>query len=399
MQSLILLLLVLLPGAALPAQAQLVSGRVLDAQTSQPIPYASVAVLGTSQGTTCNAEGEFALKMSALPGRLVFSQLSYRRDTVAVVAAGALPVVRLPPAPVALPDVDLGSYVGGLLQKAYRELQRTNAHKHYGQAFYRQVTRMDQRPTEIKEMMWQVKASSAGLEGTALNQARYAKKKGVLINFRNFSFFTRNFKLYSTKDDTVREGPILGPNPTQYYNLKLVGLAQDGSHQLAQIEFAPKPAHDSRHMKGLIVVDIDTYQVLRFRVSQDIQTSSNNPVLKFRDGRMTYDLVFRPAAGGAVPAYYNLSYAITMGRLLKPAVALAVSGITYFSDWQATPTAAAYAAADFKESDSDVIKQTTYDPAFWRDNPVVKRTPLEEEVIRYFESEKAFGTMLQPTQE
>ena len=398
MRNLILFLLILLPGAALPAQAQLISGRVLDAQTSQPIPYASVAVLGTSQGTTCNAEGEFTLKMSALPGRLVFSQLSYRRDTVAVVAAGALPVVRLLPAPVALPDVDLGSYVGGLLQKAYREMQRTNARKHYGQAFYRQIARLDGKPFEIKEMMWQVKASSAGLDGTALTQARYAKKKDAILNYRNFSFFTRSFGLYSSKHDTTRAGLILGPNPTEYYNLKLIGLTQDGSQNLAQIEFVGKPAHNPSHMQGLIVIDIDTYQVLRFRASQDMQSNSNNPVWKFRDGRITYDLVFRPAAGGAVPAYYNLSYAVSMGRLMKPAVALAVSGVTYFSDWQATPTAPAYTAAIWKESDLDAIKQKPYDAAFWRDNPVVKRTPLEEEVIRSFESEKAFGTMLSPQQ-
>ena len=99
----------LLAAAALPAAAQTrLTGKILDAATGLPVPYASISVLNTTIGTTSNAEGEFELK-AALPGRLVVSELGHRRDTVAVTAGTAPLLVRLQPATVQLPEVQVGS--------------------------------------------------------------------------------------------------------------------------------------------------------------------------------------------------------------------------------------------------------------------------------------------------
>ncbi|MEJ7659250.1 MAG: hypothetical protein WKG07_06290 [Hymenobacter sp.] len=106
----------------------------------------------------------------------------------------------LEPAPIALPAVELASYAAQVLARAYRVLQRTNARKLYGQAFYRQVTYLDQQPTQMMEMLWETKASSTGLEGTALSQGRFAQKKGMLISFTNLSDFTKSLTLYSPED-------------------------------------------------------------------------------------------------------------------------------------------------------------------------------------------------------
>ncbi|GHU79010.1 hypothetical protein FACS1894145_2230 [Bacteroidia bacterium] len=38
------------------------------------------------------------------------------------------------------------------------------------------------------------------------------------------------------------------------------------------------------------------------------------------------------------------------------------------------------------------IDKITYDPEFWKNNPIVKRTKIDEEIIRSFESQDAFGT-------
>jgi hypothetical protein len=380
-------------GQAAYGQGQ-VTGKVLDKQTHQPVPYASVAVLGSQAGTTSNAEGEFVLTVKSLPAKVVVSQLSYGRDTVAVAAAGALRLIELVPAAVSLPDVDMGSYSAELLKKAYRVLQRTNATKQYGQAFYRQVTRLDNDPTEVQEMVWNVKASSAGLEGTTLAQARYAKKQ-ALLSYKNLSNSTKVFQLYSPSVDTAQKGRVLGPNSAEYYSFRLVGLTQNGSQNLAEIEFVGKPAYNPAHVQGTIFIDTDTYQVLRFKAGMDQNTTSSNPTFKFREGRMVYDVVFKAQPSGAVLDYIKMTYTVTMGRVLKADVHQEASGFTYFYNWQSTPTGLAYAGANAKESDIAAIKQTTYDPAFWRDNPVVKRTPLEEEIIKSFEQKKAFGTMLE----
>lgn len=371
-----------------------VTGKILDRQTRQPVPYAGVSVLGGRAGTTSNADGEFVLTPSALPARLVITQLSYGRDTVAVAVAGALRPIELVPAAVTLPTVDMGSYTAELLRKAYRVLQRTNATKQYGQAFYRQTTRLDATPTEVQEMVWDVQASSASLEGTHLAQARYAKRKDALLSYKDLSKFTKTFQLYlSTAADTAQKGRVLSANPAEYYTLRLLGLTQNGGQTLAEIEFVGKPAYNPAHVQGTIVIDTDTYQVLRFRVGIDAGAHANNPTYKFKNGRLNYDVAFRPQATGAVLDYVKTTYAITMGRMLKADVQEEATGFTYFYGWQPTPSGVAYAASSAQESDMAAIKRTTYDPAFWRANPVVKRTPLEDEVIKSFEQQQAFGTL------
>ncbi|RYY20278.1 MAG: carboxypeptidase-like regulatory domain-containing protein [Cytophagaceae bacterium] len=370
-----------------------VSGKIVDQQTRQPVPYASVAVLGQPQGTTSNAEGEFVLALPALPGRLVVSQLSYQRDTVRVAAAGVLPLIQLVPAPVTLPTVEMGSYSAELLKNAYHELQRSNQHKYYGQAFYRQITQLDREPTEVQEVMWHAKASSAGLEGTVLAQARYTEKKNELLKMNNLSRFTKIFGLYSPTADTTQVGGILSPDPAAHYALRLLGITQNGSQNLAEIEFVGKPAFNPAHVQGTVTIDAATYQVLRFRVGTDVNTKSNNPTFKFKNTRLAYDVVYKSLPTGAVPDHMTTTYTATIGRMVRADIQQKALGSTYFYDWQPTPTGLAYAAPG-KESDQAVIKQAIYDPAFWRDNPVVKRTPLEEEVIKSFEQQKSFGTLL-----
>ena len=39
----------------------------------------------------------------------------------------------------------------------------------------------------------------------------------------------------------------------------------------------------------------------------------------------------------------------------------------------------------------DIIGEMDYDPQFWKDNDVVLRTPVEEDVFQLFESKKLFG--------
>jgi len=112
------------------AQSRL-TGKVLDAATGQPVPYASVSVLNTTAGTTSNAEGKFELK-AVLPSRLVVSELGHRRDTVAVAVAAQPLLIRLQPASVLLPEVKVGSYLADLIVQAYRQLRRSNDQKTYG---------------------------------------------------------------------------------------------------------------------------------------------------------------------------------------------------------------------------------------------------------------------------
>jgi hypothetical protein len=47
---------------------------------------------------------------------------------------------------------------------------------------------------------------------------------------------------------------------------------------------------------------------------------------------------------------------------------------------------------DSKDKLIEKIDKTKYDSEFWKNNPIVKRTNVEEKIIKTFETSNAFGT-------
>jgi CarboxypepD_reg-like domain len=386
----------LLAAAIRPAAAQQrLTGKILDAATGQPVPYASVSVMNTTTGTTSNAEGEFELK-AELPGRLVISELGHQRDTIAVTTAQALHI-RLRPTSVLLPEVQVGSYLGDLIAQAYRHLRKANSFKMYGQAFYRQVTRVAGEATEVQEMVWHAATTNTGMDGSSFITGRFAKKEAPL-SFNNFSIFTKRVG-FNAKDDSLTQRGILGLNTARYYTLTLVGITQSGNQQLVEIGFTSKPGLAPLTANGTLTINETTGQVLhlRFETPNLVNVKTNSLVVKLKNQRSVFEVDFQPAPNAAVLTYIKVDYQATLTGPLRRNVAIQASSFTYFYDSRPTPDASVtYAPAKNGEADLAAIKQTTYDPAFWQNNPVVKRTPLEEQVMKSFEQKGAFGTMLTP---
>ncbi|MGI4864006.1 MAG: carboxypeptidase-like regulatory domain-containing protein [Janthinobacterium lividum] len=371
-----------------------VSGKVLDKQTHQPVPYASVRVAGTTVGTTSNADGEFALTVHQVPAKLLANSLGYGRDSAVIAAAGPMPALTLLATPVQLPDAKPTSYVAELLAKAYQQVLRTNDQAEYGQAFYRQITRIDEVPTEVQEAVWNVKTNSTGISGSLLAQGRFAAKP-ALMNFTNFSVYTKLFRKtwVSTGPDTATSHALLSPHSGHDYNLRLKGLTQSNGQSVAEIAFERKPETKLTALRGSIYIDTDTYQVLHVQATMPMSSSSNKRAYTPKNGDLTFDLDLKPQADAAAPTYLRVSCVLYLSQPRKPDAKVQASSFTYFYNAQPTPTSLAY-TTDGQANDLEAIKKQPYDPAFWRDNPVVKRTPLEEETIRAFEQQNAFGTML-----
>lgn len=371
----------------------MVSGKVLDKQTHQPVPYASVVLAGSHTGTTSNADGEFVLSLRQVPAKLLAFSLGYGRDSVLVTAAGSLPALALTPVAIELPAVAQASYAAGLLASAHQQLLRTQEQASYGQAFYRQLTRNGGEPSELLEAVWDVKTSSAGLGGSRLAQGRYAGRP-ALMNFNNFSTYTKVFARLSAlvAADTTVSHAVLCATPDQFYTLRIKGLVSSGSQQIAEVAFVSRPGIPA--VSGSVFIDVATYQVVHVQATRPMKMSSNKKSFVFKDGTVRVEADFKGQPAGAVPNYVKISASLVVSQPRKPDVPVQVESFAFFYDGQPVPTGLPYAGPDSPLSDLAAIKQKTYDPTFWRDNPVVKRTPVEEEVIRSFEGQKAFGTLL-----
>ncbi|RSK36246.1 carboxypeptidase-like regulatory domain-containing protein [Hymenobacter metallilatus] len=393
----ILPLLFLLLGLTFRGQAQVqLRGVVRDKDTKEALPFASVAVPGTTNGTTTNLEGEFTLVVKQLPVTLLFSELNHVKDTLRITSAAETLNISLAEATVVLPEVKVASFPFQLVDRAFRNLQRNYRRSYYGKAFYRQITRIDKQPTELQEVVWNVKSNPARIVGTTLAQGRYAAVQAP-INLSNFSVYPRKFGLFDPGQDSTTSLALLSPNVEKNYLLELKGIVgEDSTGGVAEITFETRPEVKYR-AQGTIWIDIETDQVVRYRMVQPSFTgSTNNPRQQFTNAKLSIEMTFHQGGKAAVAPLELIKMDLTtdLTEPGKQPLAISVSSFTYFFDQSTKAQSLPYARANLTDRDLDAIRAKPYDPEFWANNPVVKRTPAEDEVVSAFEKKGAFGSMV-----
>jgi hypothetical protein len=244
-----------------------------------------------------------------------------------------------------------------------------------------------------------VKSNNSRIEGTAIAHGRYAGKQAI-TNFSNFSLYTKSYGLFDASADTTKSLALLSPNVVKNYELELKGIVSGVDTTkggVAEIAFNTRPELTKYQAEGTIWIDIDTYRVVRYHMtSPNFTGSTNNPNQKFRDTKLDIEMSFQNTEGEVAPLEYmktNLTAKLVSGRDVTP---LNVSSFTFFYDTNSTPTNIPYARVSLQDRDLDAIRSIKYDPEFWANNPVVRRTPVEDEVIASFEKRGAFGTMVKP---
>ena len=65
-------------------QAHILSGLVVDASTLEPLPSATIRIVGTSKGTVTNSSGQFRISLPEGTVHIAASYLGYQSDTIAV---------------------------------------------------------------------------------------------------------------------------------------------------------------------------------------------------------------------------------------------------------------------------------------------------------------------------
>lgn len=93
----------------LAAQTTTVHGTVVNQQTGAAVSGASVIITGTTTGIETDAAGEFTLSSKGTIGSLTVSSVGYATKTVAVTNPNRPINIRLAPAPVSLPGIEVVS--------------------------------------------------------------------------------------------------------------------------------------------------------------------------------------------------------------------------------------------------------------------------------------------------
>jgi len=383
-----------------------IQGTVVDSKSGEVIPYANIEVFGSLTGTSSNDLGEFILEVEALPVTIVISHLNYDKKVVEVTNTSNLSI-QLTPLVNSLNEVILSAikksnYPYELAVNAFSKTRKSTDKKNYGQAFYRQKSKNDDEYTEFSEIIYDTELSTDGIDEWQILEGRYALKREK-INNSNFTLLSRILKAIQPDTDDIIFP--LSYDVKEYYDVKIIDMLSSDGDDIAVLWFKPLPNISTPAFEGEAYINTKTLDVLKIngKVVNDWLD-----FIKFREKRtytknytLFYEMAFKKdQKEDLLIDYIRVEHSFDYYRndnLLTHVSS--ISNLTFFEHYN--PDSPRRFKKSFRNSKSDweTLNKIGYNEKFWTDNPIVKRTPVEDEVIASFEKNNAFESIFLNTKE
>ncbi|MFN0014505.1 MAG: DUF5686 and carboxypeptidase regulatory-like domain-containing protein [Saprospiraceae bacterium] len=281
MRTLIRLFAAAIAAMPLTALAQL-SGTVQD-ESGQPLPYATVYVRNSTNGTVANSEGEYRLTLQPGTYDIVFQYIGYKQKTEKVVVANK-PVrldVRLEPSDLQLSEVVITSEDPAypIMRKAIakRDYYKKRTAEYSCDTYIKGFNKMLSAPEkvlgqEVGNMGGILDSNRTGVIYLSESvsklyvQANPARTKEIMVSSKvsgNTDGFSvnratlTNFNLYDEHLEVQRT--ILSPladNAFSYYEFRLLGRFKDeNGYDIYKIEVTPTREESPTFHGHLYIVD------------------------------------------------------------------------------------------------------------------------------------------------
>jgi TonB-dependent SusC/RagA subfamily outer membrane receptor len=152
-------------------------------------------------------------------------------------------------------------------------------------------------------------------------------------------------------------------------------------------------------MEGTLYIDIDSYEILKMhgtiRNDNLELVALNNPMGSWKNLVLEFDVAYKPMDDQLFLDYITVtqSFDYYVDDVFHHPVKTN-SFLTYYEYY--TPEKFKRLGGRiirYGNRDRDMLDRIGYNRRFWEDNPVVMRTPVEEEVISSFEAQNAFGSI------
>ena len=376
-------------------------GKVIDMKTGEPIPFCNVIIDGTYIGTSTNEEGNFIIKVGSIPIKLVFTHLNYENKTLEVTSEAFEALVKLTPNVNLLNEVVITNQSDKqaleLAQRAYYKIKEEKA-KVYGKAFYRQKSRNAEKYVELAEIIYDIEYDHDGINDWEILEGRYALNNEKSVTNKNFTLLTPLMKL--TQPNTNDLIFPLNPQMESFYKINIKNTIKSGEDLIAVLSFTPKKKLDIPVFEGDVYISKTTFDVLKVSSSvfrDDFKltklTSKNS---SWKNYKYSYEINYKkdPLSNVLLLDFIKLDQ--NFEYYLEDQFQFDVSttsNLTFFEHY--TPAKGKKLGGKYRKTKSDWerLNDIGYNKAFWDNNPIVQRTPVEEEIIASFEKDKAFGTI------
>ncbi|MBB2145181.1 hypothetical protein GM921_06785 [Pedobacter sp. LMG 31464] len=377
-------------------KAQVLQGKIVDEVTGVGIPFASIGIIGTNNATVTNETGGFILRVSTYPAKLRFSHVSYLLAEIIITESSNDLIVKLKPATISLSEVTIDPFKGQRIVKAALEKAIANqATNFYTNAFYRQLTTLNNKPNQIYELFYDLKWNAKGIQGWIAKQSRLAEQHDqIAFSFDNQSYFTFSFGGQLSPE---RKGKLITLTNLNEYEIVIEKYIEQPAQNIAVISCKYKSTKKNQfYVNTTYYIGIDNLNIYR------LENSLFNLPMRFSGASKRY-----PPLATTISTFNGNDHIIPVLESIstKLQVSLSVSGQENNSTVQSLLTVynidenlkkEQFQNLNIKTKDKKVRESIKYDAIFWKNNPIVKQTTLEDSFIKMMESKQAFGTMTNP---
>jgi len=377
--------------------AQTIQGKVIDAKTSEPIPFVSLGIIGTNTATVTNENGEFVIKAEKLPVKLRFSHVSYFLLESTVQDVQNTLTIKLDPAAINLSEVVIRPDEGkNLLRSALLHAKPYLNTPFYANAFYRQLTSTNNKATEIHELFYDLNWNIKYVQGWAAKQSRFAEVNDpTKFSLSNQSFLTFAFSGYVFADKRRRYVSI---KYLDDYSIEVDRYIQQKEQDIAVITCKlKKTSKNLFYANSTYYIGVKDLKIYRLENKIYNMPCEFSPGLRLRFPAIVETIATFNGTGHPIPILESISTKVFLGltdgsRTLNSVISSLLTVIKIDGKLKNQH----FQGLNSDVKDKKVIESIKYDPNFWQNNPIVKQTTLEDAFIKMMESKQAFGTMTNP---
>ena len=373
-----ILLGMMLHFCAASAQIHLES-HIENKKTGEALSFASVYIDG-GKSTITNIDGDFMIEADSTD-ILRISYVGYKTIRIPATQVGS--TIKLESDDHTLGEVVVlaASFVADKVRKQQKKEMRKN--KFIRSNFlYRQTTVTGYKCTTFLEAFFSCH-SALELRDLILITGRYCTVASS-TTANPINFFT--YAQIPHQDDNYQHGKSqLAPfvwEYKNYYNISMETIADD-ERTIHVLSFVPR--ENVWALECRLYVDASNYQILRYEGIGKNNYIENRirGVKHVLPADYSFEVNYRHDKGFAEieSVHFNVGFTDNGKRYTT-------SGMMYNVDDRVFRLKK---TVKFDDNLMQEIQKRGYDPEFWRDKEIVKRTPMEEEIIEFSEQDNLFG--------
>lgn len=383
--------------------AQEFNGVLLDSLDQEPIVYAHISSAKTGIGTISNEKGEFAFSSFSTSDTLTITHMGYKTIKIPFSSnrTTTLNTFHLIPDMVELNEVIVSNdLVSGIVSKVISQLEKSPIT--FGKGFYRQTAFRGEKPTEWIEAFYNMAYSKNGIDKIKIDQARFARAKydteSPFLTFTNFSYFSVSYQLFAPKSNSKVPslGKPFGKDFEGGYDFYLNKQYSKQGENFYVINFEPNSTiNNAINSYGTFIYNTSKELLVKYSFNvehslgvDDLSSYKGDKNIEIINPKYSFEINFSEDLGVLSFMTSDFNYDFIQDGIVFPSKVR--SSFVFYQTLEEEPKNLRKSSLELENVSN--FEKAKYRPRFWKDNPVIKLTKEEEEIINSFEKENAFGT-------